>query len=913
MYHEKKKYFAFICYKREDEEWAIWVQHELENYQLPGKLRKRTNFPSSFRPVFRDVDELKAGNLPQQIYSALENSENLIVICSPRAVQSQWVQKEISDYIEIGAKQGKDNLRRIFPFIVEGIPYASNKKEECLPPQLQNLQWTDYDIVCGNVKECGRDKAFIKIMAGLLDDVNFDDLWNRYEYEKAEEERRKREERERFLRMQSRFLAEKAIDIKHDSCLAQLLALEALPKDVSNPDRPYTIEAEYALRQATMHYCATFNGHTQDVNNLAFSYDGSLVASISNDFTIRIWSIETGLLCKIIETNHAFGHNVVFTHDNKRIITTFYDEALVVWDIESGNKLWDVNLPHLFSCNKRIMVHTMAVSNNDEKIALATMEGDVLIIDLKSEQTHLAEIGPVLSIAFNTKGDKLVTTSYDGLIVWDLVTGIQGTIKLKEGVEPKEALALFSPDDKYVAFAFENNLGIVGIGDNSPIQKLGESKVNYVALSYCDGWNSLSAISAEGEMTTWNLETFHPIFKSDIKVGNINYATYSANGQYVGVVTDAKTIIIQKTNYAHNVSTLVTQEEKLTSISYSRDGRQFITGGSSQEKYLLTIRDTESQNIVHRLSGHTDRFFSVLYSPDDKIIASASYDGTVRIWDAQTGNNIQTLDVDMVTNERTAFTSVDFCPDGKKIVAALYTGYIVIWDIIEGKVMHKFKHSSNPVWSVAYSPDGTMIVSASLDGDIKKWDAETGKLIRVAKGHTGSVGKCLFSSDGKYLMSSSDDGSVIIWNSKTLSIERILDKYSQEVILPNKKISVQQSKYNELINYASMLGLMSEQKNGILAMAYNFKDEQIIVSYLERKLIIWDIATGKIVLSLENFADEIESIAYCPTYSSYALASASGYVHTINIPSLQDLIIQTRNNLQGRELTEKEKVEYYLN
>ena len=96
------KYYAFISYKREDEEWAKWFQNELANYHLPSKLDEIENLPKEFRPVFRDVDELKAGNLPEQISQALETSMHLVVICSPRSAKSDWVNKEIYEFIEIG-------------------------------------------------------------------------------------------------------------------------------------------------------------------------------------------------------------------------------------------------------------------------------------------------------------------------------------------------------------------------------------------------------------------------------------------------------------------------------------------------------------------------------------------------------------------------------------------------------------------------------------------------------------------------------------------------------------------------------------------------------------------------------------------------------------------------------------------
>lgn len=101
---------------------------------------------------------------------ALENTNNLIVVCSPHSAKSEAVNKEIKTFIALGKED------HIFPFIVEG-----DKPEDCFPPALKQLK------LGGDVnKDGGRDSAFIKVVAGMLK-VNFPSLWNRYEIEKAEE------------------------------------------------------------------------------------------------------------------------------------------------------------------------------------------------------------------------------------------------------------------------------------------------------------------------------------------------------------------------------------------------------------------------------------------------------------------------------------------------------------------------------------------------------------------------------------------------------------------------------------------------------------------------------------------------------------------------------------------------------
>jgi hypothetical protein len=98
---ERKEYFAFISYKREDEKWAVWLQNKLEHYKLPSNLNGRIDLPKEIRPIFRDKSELAGGVLADEIQKALEASRYLIVICSPRAAQSPWVGKEVQSFIDM--------------------------------------------------------------------------------------------------------------------------------------------------------------------------------------------------------------------------------------------------------------------------------------------------------------------------------------------------------------------------------------------------------------------------------------------------------------------------------------------------------------------------------------------------------------------------------------------------------------------------------------------------------------------------------------------------------------------------------------------------------------------------------------------------------------------------------------------
>jgi eukaryotic-like serine/threonine-protein kinase len=184
------RYSAFISYSRDDERWAKWLQSALESYRVPRRLiGSLTTFGVLSRrlaPVFRDRSDLSATtDLGETITSALEASATLIVICSPSAIASRWVNEEIRVFRRL---RGDD---RIFCVIVAGVPNASDisgqQAEECFPPALRFVAAADgaptgrrYEPTAADARPGGDGKGNVKlkILAGLLD-VGFDVLKQR--------------------------------------------------------------------------------------------------------------------------------------------------------------------------------------------------------------------------------------------------------------------------------------------------------------------------------------------------------------------------------------------------------------------------------------------------------------------------------------------------------------------------------------------------------------------------------------------------------------------------------------------------------------------------------------------------------------------------------------------------------------
>ena len=169
MSETKRPYVAFISYSHRDSVWAAWIQKAIERYSLPGALAKSTGLDRRLGKVFRDREELSTGqNLGDHLLDALDNSDNLIVICSPNAVSSQWVGKEIEYFKSIGRGD------RIFGLLVEG-------GAEALPePLLTDVNGNPLEPLAADPRDEGDGKrlAKLKLISGLLG-VNLDQLTRR--------------------------------------------------------------------------------------------------------------------------------------------------------------------------------------------------------------------------------------------------------------------------------------------------------------------------------------------------------------------------------------------------------------------------------------------------------------------------------------------------------------------------------------------------------------------------------------------------------------------------------------------------------------------------------------------------------------------------------------------------------------
>jgi WD40 repeat protein len=178
------------------------------------------------------------------------------------------------------------------------------------------------------------------------------------------------------------------------------------------------------------------------------------------------------------------------------------------------------------------------------------------------------------------------------------------------------------------------------------------------------------------------------------------------------------------------------------------------------------------------LSGHLKEVKDVAFSPDGRVLASGSWDNTIKLWDTSTWKELRTLEdyhyrLGMVT-------SISFSPDGRLIAATSRNDGVGIWEVVSGAQKVVVKHTN--VLAVAFDTEGIRLVTAGEQGVVKVWDASSGTELFDLKGHTDDVISLGFSGGGNLLASGSADGTIKLWDLRTGSEIRTLKGHERPVI-----------------------------------------------------------------------------------------------------------------------------------
>jgi len=205
----------------------------------------------------------------------------------------------------------------------------------------------------------------------------------------------------------------------------------------------------------------------------------------------------------------------------------------------------------------------------------------------------------------------------------------------------------------------------------------------------------------------------------------------------------------------------VTLTVSVNSVTFSPDGR-FVLSGNSDGTMILWEVNTGKK--IKKWRGHSKDVNSVAFSQDGVFAASGGSDGLVKLWKMPSGRRKWTF----FDNNSTKISSVTFSPDGRFLLTGGVGCPVILWSVSSGKKIKTFSDQSpTQVGSVAFSPDGKHILSGTHDGLLNLWNVSSGHSIRSFTGHSSFINAVAFSPHGHLVISGSSDETAKIWNIKT--------------------------------------------------------------------------------------------------------------------------------------------------
>ncbi|KAF9508538.1 hypothetical protein BS47DRAFT_1488334 [Hydnum rufescens UP504] len=581
---------------------------------------------------------------------------------------------------------------------------------------------------------------------------------------------------------------------------------------------------------------STLCGHSGWVTTIAFSPNGLLLASGSDDTTVQLWDPISGVSIALLVGHSDEVNTIAFSPDGLHLASGSSDHTVQLWDPVSHASI--ATLEGHSNCVRSIafspdglclasgsLDHTVQLWNPTSGVSIAKLDG---------------HSGPVRMVAFSPDGLYLASGSDDHTVqLWDPIS-TASLRSLKGHSDVVNAIA-FSPNGWLASGSCDHTVQLWDPISGASIAKLeGHSDVVTTVAFSPDGL-CLASGSEDYTVQLWDPISGVSIAKLEGHFGEVNTIAFSPDGLCLASGSSDYTVQLWDPISGASIATLESHSDVVHIIAFSPDGVHLASGSNDGS---VRLWNPVSSTSLTEPQDHGGSVKCIAFSPDGLYLASSGTSAIVCLWNPISGASIATLE----GHSRTVRT-LAFSPNGWCLASGSDDHTVQLWDPMSGTSMAKLEGHSDRVTSLAFSPDGLCLASASADHTVQLWDPRSGISIAKLEGHSSKVKTVAFSPDGLRLASGSYDHTVRLWDptfgASIAQLEGHYGTVSTIAFSPDGLYLASGSwdhiQLSDPISGASIAKL--EGHSGIVHNLQFSPDAHTLVSNSKMKTIIWDLTS----------------------------------------------------------------------
>ena len=354
-------------------------------------------------------------------------------------------------------------------------------------------------------------------------------------------------------------------------------------------------------------------------------------------------------------------------------------------------------------------------------------------------------------------------------------------------------------------------------------------------------------------------------------------------------------------------------------VAFSPDGETLAIGSSNPDIFLYQISSRQTQ----LLSGHQQDILAIAFSADQRFLASGSRDGTVRLWDLQTGECLHIWNAHAALVRSVAFSqdgawlvsggddcdirrwhtqtgqcltvfeghqkavyAVCISPDGRTLISGSEDQTIRCWDIIQGRCLSTLQGHEGGIWSIGLSPDGGALVSSSIDRQVRLWDMSSGNSLRTLMGYTDYAYGLAFSPDGQILAAGSSNSLVRLWDWRRETCAQTLQGHRNWVWdtawSPDGRLLASGGLDHVVkiwrASSGNCIATLTGHENNVMKVAWHPDGDLLASAGQDNAIRLWDWDTGQCQRVMTVPQGWIHAIAWDPTGTYLASGSSDNLI-----------------------------------